>query len=152
TGTSSAITTRGLVVTSFTTTADGFTAAFSKPFDPSKLTLYGAGQATVEDVTLVGAHGGPIAGTVYVDPSNQSITFKATANALSTFHGSVVLPDDTYTVTLVSGSGKNGFMDTLNVGLDGANTGGHDEYTTTFTTANQAKPKLSIPDFARGPD
>jgi hypothetical protein len=38
------------------------------------------------------------------------------------------------------------------VALDGANNGGHANYTTTFTTANQSKPILSLPDFARGPD
>ena len=42
-------------------------------------------------------------------------------------------------------------MDALGAGLDGANTGGHANYTTTFTTANQAKTILGIPDFSRGP-
>ena len=37
-------------------------------------------------------------------------------------------------------------------GLDGANNGGHADYTTTFTTTNDGKPALSIPDFARGAD
>ena len=36
--------------------------------------------------------------------------------------------------------------------LDGGNNAGHANYTTTFTTANDGKPALSIPDFARGPD
>jgi hypothetical protein len=150
TGTSAAITTRGLVVSTFTPAADGFTAAFSKAFDPSKLTLYGSGLSTVQDVTLVGAHSGPITGTVYVDPSKQSITFKATESALETFFSTPVLPDDTYTVTLVSGT-TNGFGDG-SAGLDGANNAGHANYTTTFMTANQSKTILSLPDFARGPD
>jgi hypothetical protein len=150
TGTSAAITTRGLVVSSFTPAADGFTAAFSKAFDPSKLTLYGSGLSTVQDVTVVGAHNGPIVGTVYVDPSKQSITFRATESALETFFSTAVLPDDTYTVTLVSGT-SNGFGDG-SAGLDGANNAGHANYTTTFTTANQSKTILSLPDFARGPD
>src|SRR5205823_1668444 len=34
----------------------------------------------------------------------------------------------------------------------GAINGGHANYNTTFTTANDGKPALSIPDFARGPD
>jgi hypothetical protein len=150
TGTSAAITTRGLVVSSFTPAADGFTATFSKAFDPSKLTLYGSGLSTVQDVTVFGAHSGPITGTVYVDPSKQSITFKATESALETFFSTPVLPDDTYTVTLVSGT-TNGFGDG-SAGLDGANNAGHANYTTTFTTANQSKTILSLPDFARGPD
>jgi N-acetylneuraminic acid mutarotase len=149
-GTSGAITTRGLVVTSFTPAADGFTATFSKAFDPSKLTLYGSGLATVQDVTLVGAHNGPITGTVYIDPSNQSITFNATESYLESFFSTLVLPDDTYTVTLVSGT-TNGFTDG-SAPLDGANNAGHANYTTTFTTANQSKTILSLPDFARGPD
>jgi N-acetylneuraminic acid mutarotase len=150
TGSSAAITTRGLTVTAFTPTADGFTVTFSKAFDPTKLTLYGPGLATVQDVTLIGAHSGPIVGSVYVDPSNQSITFKATESALQTFFSTPILPDDTYTVTLVSGS-SNGFTDGTAL-LDGANNAGHANYTTTFTTANQSKTILSLPDFARGPD
>jgi hypothetical protein len=150
TGSSTAITTRGLVVSSFTPAADGFTAVFSKAFDPSKLTLYGSGLATVPDVTLVGAHSGPITGTLYVDPSNQRITFKATESFLESFLSTPVLPDDTYTVTLVSGT-TNGFGDG-SAGLDGTNNAGHANYTTTFTTANQSKAILSLPDFARGPD
>jgi hypothetical protein len=154
-GTSSPITTRGLIVTSFTPSATGFTAAFSKAFVPADLTLYGAGQ-TVQDVKLVGAHVGAINGSLIIDTSNQSITFKATANGLSLLNdfASVVLPDDTYTVTLVSGSGSNGLLDGLGAGLDGTGTGGHADYTTTFTTHYQSNgtPVLAIPDFARGPD
>jgi hypothetical protein len=152
---SSTIRAVGLTVTSFTPTATGFTATFSKPFKPGDITLYGSG-GTVMDVTLVGAASGPISGpiqgTLLIDPTNTSITFKATANFLLTFLNTPVLPDDTYTVTLVSGSGTNGFMDALGAGLDGANNGGHANYTTTFTTANQANMILALPDFARGPD
>jgi N-acetylneuraminic acid mutarotase len=150
TGTSAAITTRGLVVTNFTPAADGFTITFSKAFDPSKLTLYGSGMSAVQDVTLVGAKNGPIPGTICVDPSNQSITFKATESYVESFFSTPVLPDDTYTVILVSGT-TNGFGDGSG-GLDGANNAGHANYTTTFTTANQSKTILSLPDFARGPD
>jgi hypothetical protein len=150
TGTSSVISTRDLVVSSFAPAADGFTATFSKAFDPSKLTLYGSGLSTVQDVTLVGAHNGPIPGTIYVDPSNQSVTFKATESYLESFFSTPVLPDDTYTVTLVSLT-TSGFGDGSEA-LDGANNAGHANYTATFTTANQSKTILSLPDFARGPD
>jgi hypothetical protein len=155
-GTTSPIVTRGLTVTSLTPTATGFTAKFSKPFNPDYLTLYGTGLRTVPDVTLVGAKNGPINGSLIIDPTNTVITFSATHNALLLANDLVsdALPDDTYAVTLVSGSGSNGFLDALGAGLDGTNTAGHANYTTTFTTHYQANatPVLSIPDFARGPD
>jgi N-acetylneuraminic acid mutarotase len=150
-----------LTVASFTPTPTGFTATFNEPLNPADLTMYGTGLGTVQDATLVGKTTGPISGTLLVDPTNTSITFKATANGLSLMNnfGSVVLPDDTYTVTLVSGtlvsgSGSNGFMSALGARLDGAASGGHANYVTTFGTNYQANvtPVLSIPDFARGPD
>jgi hypothetical protein len=154
TGSSGPLTTRGLTVSSFTPTATGFTAVFSKPLVPADLSLYGTGVKTVPDVTLVGAHTGQINGSLIIDASNTSITFNATASYLSAFFDSPVLPDDTYTVTMVSGSGTNGFMDALGTGLDGTNTGGHADYTTTFATTFQTAktPVLGMPDFARGPN
>ncbi len=161
TGTSNAISTRGQVVTALTPTSTGFTASFSKAFIPNDLTLYGANKTTVQDVTLVGTHVGPIHGSLVIDPSNMSVTFKATASYLLELNGlaqsatvSAVLPDDTYKVTLVSGSGANGFVDALGAHLDGGNNGGHANFTTSFTTQYQASatPVLGIPDFARGPD
>src|SRR5207244_13656172 len=116
----------------------------------------GFGRPTVKDVTLVGAKTGPISGSLLMDAPYTSITFHATANGLLLLNnfGSVVLPDDTYTVTLVSGSGSNGFLDALGAGLDGANTGGHADYTAVFTTNSQAAKTqvLALPDFARGPN
>ena len=63
-------------------------------------------------------------------------------------------------MTLVSGTGTNGFVDALNTHLDGLANGTAANYTHTFTTTFQddahanANPTqvLSIPDFARGPD
>src|SRR5205807_3272761 len=55
TGTTNAMTTHGLMVTTFTPTPTGFTAAFNKPFKPQALRLYGPNLTTVEDVTLVGS-------------------------------------------------------------------------------------------------
>ncbi len=163
TGTSNPILAGGLTVTSFTSTPDGFTATFSKAIVPADPALYGSNLTTVPDVTVVGNKDlGPIHGSLLIDPSNQRITFKATSSYLQvrnnivmgTGISSPVLPDGTYTVTLVSGSGANGFEDALGVGLDGANNGGHANFVTTFTTNYQANhtPVLSIPDFARGPD
>jgi autotransporter-associated beta strand protein len=157
TGTTSAITTRGLVVTALTPTATGFTVTFSKPFTVADVNLYAGSQASpLQDVTLVGAASGPVNGSFIVDPSGTSATFKASSVFLSTFFQSTVLPDDTWTATLVSGTGTgtaiHGFLDVLNVPLDGGNNAGHDNYTTSFTTANSSKEALGIPDFARGPD
>jgi hypothetical protein len=152
-GTSSAIATRGLVVVGTPTiTASGFTVNFSKPFVPGNLALYGPGLGTAPVITLVGKASGSINGTLLADPSNTSITFKATSSSLTAFFGAPILPDDTYTLTLVSAKGGHGFADALGAGLDGGNDGGHADYTTTFTVANAGKPILSIPDFARGPD
>jgi N-acetylneuraminic acid mutarotase len=152
-GSSSTIATRGLTVSAFTPTATGFTAAFTKPFVPSNLSLWGGTVGNpIQDVTLIGDKSGPINGSLIVGPTNTSITFKASAIYLSAFFQSPVLSNDTWHVRLVSGSGSNGFVDALGAGLDGANNGGHSDYTTTFTTAYDGKPALSIPDFARGPD
>jgi hypothetical protein len=157
TGTSSPIATRGLVVTGLTPTATGFSVNFNEPFTVSDVNLYGGSQASpVQDVTLIGASSGPVNGSFVVDPSGTSATFKASSIFLSTFFHSCVLPDDTWTVTLLSGTGTgataHGFFDALNAPLDGGNNAGHDNYTTSFTTANSSKEVLSIPDFARGPD
>jgi hypothetical protein len=156
TGTSSPITTRGLVVSSFTPTPTGFVVTFSKPFLPADLALYGIGAHFAPDVKLVGATNGPISGSLILDPSNMSLTFKATANTLDFLNdfSSVVLPDDTYTVTLASGSASRGFLDALGSGLDGNADAGHANFVTKFTSSYQANatPVLSIPDFARGPD
>jgi hypothetical protein len=113
--------------------------------------MYGSGLTTVQDVSLVGQTNGAIAGTLYLDPSNMSATFKATEASLTSFFSTNVLPDDHYTLTVVSGT-TNGFVDALGAPLDGADNAGHANYTTTFTVANSGKEVLSLPDFARGPD
>jgi N-acetylneuraminic acid mutarotase len=156
TGTSNAIRTRGLTVTTFTPTPTGFSAVFSKPFNVASLALYGTGLHPPQAVALVGAKNGPINGSLIVDPANMGITFKATTNSMLLANGlaSAALPDDTYTAIFRSGTGSNGFVDALGASLDGGNNGGQANFTTTFTTHYQgnATPVLSIPDFARGPD
>ena len=165
TGISPAINSRGLLVTSFTPSADGFTATFNKPFLPSDVFLFGANLTTVADVVMSGNnHVGAIHGTIFVDPLNQAITFKGTSAYLQLLnsithlqdsaYSSEVLPDATYTVKLVSGAGNNGFLDALGVGLDGLNNGGTANFVTTFTTHYEASatPVLGVPDFVRGPD
>jgi hypothetical protein len=158
TGTSSALTTRGLTVASLTPTATGFAVTFSKPIVATDVSLWGGTQANpVQDVTVVGANSGlAVNGSFIVDPSGMSATFKASSVWLALFESSSVLTNDTYKVTLVSGTGTgataHGFFDALGAGLDGADNGGHADFTTSFTTANDGKPALSMPDFARGPD
>jgi hypothetical protein len=153
TGSSSAITTRGLVVSAFTPTATGFTVAFNKPIVASNISLFGGtALGPTRNVTLVGSSNGPVNGTFIIDPSGTSATFKASNVYLATFFQSAVLPNDTWTATLVSGTGATGFFDALGGPLDGGNNAGSANYTTSFSTANDGKLALSIPDFARGPD
>ncbi len=158
-GVSNTMLVNGLNIAAFTPTPTGFTATFNKPILPANLRLYGSANA-VADVTMTGAGLGAIHGSLMIDPTNKIVTFKTTSaylELLNSLHGSndsVVLPDGTYTVTLRSGTGTSGFVDALGASLDGANNGGHGNFTTTFTTHYQANktPVLGIPDFARGPD
>ena len=104
---SSAITTRGLVVTGTKVGGSSVEIDFSKPFDPTKLTMYGSGLSVVQDVTLVGQINGAITGTLYLDPSNMSATFKATEASLNSFFSTNALPDDHYMLTVVSGTNSS---------------------------------------------
>ncbi len=143
-----------LFVTSFTQTPSGFTVAFSKPFvdsSTSPLHLYDAASAGYgpAEVTLVGQNSGAITGSLLVNSSNTGFTFIKTD---PTYGGSTagLLPADSYTVTLVSGS--NALRDTSNVPLDGQDNGGSANYVTTFTVTASSAVVVSVPDFARGPD
>ncbi len=103
-GTSNAITTRGLTVTSLTPTATGFVAVFDKPFNPTLLDLYDASNGGgVDDVLLTGANSPQVSlrGSLIIDPSDQTITFVKTSNFTSAnFDPSTgVLAAGTYTVT-----------------------------------------------------
>ncbi len=155
-GTSTAIPTSGLSVSALTKTPTGFTATFNQAINPADLTLYGKG-STVQDVLLVGQKtniGQPYPGTLIVNPLKEQITFNVSSNFLvaSNPGGSAALPDDTYTVTLLSGLGSNGFQDVSGQGFDDGH-GGHTDYVGTFTTTYQHDNAevLGIPDFARGP-
>ncbi len=159
-GTSGTIAATGLVVSTVTLTATGFTATFNRAIMPNDLTLFGSNLTTVQDVTLRGKHVGPIHGTLLINPTGQSITFNATSSYLQLLNQvydgtqSAVLPDDTYFIRLVSGTGTNGFVDTIGDHLDGAANFGHANYVSSFTTQYQqnATPALGIPDIVRGPD
>jgi hypothetical protein len=163
TGTSSPTATRGLTVTALTPTATGFNVSFSKPIVASGIYLYGGTVAKpIQNVTLVGNITGPLLGPVngvfVIDPSGTSATFKASSDWLENIAGQAngLLPNDTWTVTLQSGTGSgsnaNGFFDVLGAPLDGSANAGHADFVTTFVTRNDGTPALTIPDFARGPD
>jgi hypothetical protein len=148
TGTSSAIAVRGLTVQSVTVRPYGVVVTFSKGFDPSTINLYGIGAAQ-SDVVLVGATAG-IDGGPGVLP-NGSLLLNTTTNTLTWIYTYGMLPDDTYTLTLVSGA--NAFKDLSGVPLDGNNSGvPGTNYSTTFITSyNTTTVGLVIPSFARGP-
>ena len=142
-GFSKSITTNGLQVSAFTPTPTGFIATFNKAFLPADLTLYSQNKNVVMDVALAGKNEGPIHGSLVMDPTNSTITFNATASYLKELNAnatpptdSAVLPDDVYTVTLVSGNGSNGFQDALGH-LDGLANNTHANFVTTFTTTYQ---------------
>jgi len=157
TGATSAIVTRGLVVTAFTPTPTGFVVTFNKPFNPSTVLIYTSG-TTPDDIVLKGLATQPIAGSALFNSPTAptSITFVKTdvVSAVGTFNpGSGLLSAGNYTVTLRSYSAgtTNGFQDSLGTALDGkdqANPGTN--YVFTFSVS--APPTaVGIPDFARGP-
>jgi len=157
-GHSSAVVTRGLVVTRFTPTPTGFVIAFNKPFNPSSVIMYTEG-TTPDDIMLatlgsqVSVHGSVLLNSPTVP---TSITFVKTvvASAVGTFNpGSGLLSAGNYTVTLRSYSASTtyGFADMLGGALDGkdqANPGTN--YVFTFS-ASAPPTAVGIPDFARGP-
>jgi hypothetical protein len=155
TGTSAPIVVRGLTVTSFTPTATGFSATFSKPFvntSSNPIPLYDAASASYgpPDVTLVGSGGiGTVRGSLIIDPSNTSFTFVKTDLTVGGGTSGLLAPG-TYTVTFLSG--PTGFKDSSGVALDGNGDGTSHNYVTTFTVAAPTGVVVSIPDFARGPD
>ena len=139
--------TSGLKVTALTKTPTGFTATFNQPINPADLTIYGKGN-TQQDVLLVGKNtnnGQPYPGTLIVDASKKLVTFNVSSNFLAASNpgGSAALPDDTYTVTLLSGMGNNGFQDVSGQGFDDGH-GGHADYVGTFTTTYQARQDGSL--------
>ena len=156
-GTSSAIAASGLTVTALTKTPTGFTALFNQPINPADLTIYGNGN-TQQDVLLVGKttnNGQPYPGTLIVDATKKLVTFNVSSNFLvaSNPGGSAALPDDTYTVTLVSAVGNNGFQDVAGQGIDDGH-GSRADFGGSFTTTYQHDNTqvLGVTDFARGPN
>jgi hypothetical protein len=155
-GTSSAIVTRGLVVTSFSPTPSGFVVTFDKAFDSSSVAMYTPG--TTPDDIILATFGSQVSvrGSVVYNSaaSPTSLTFIKTdvASAVGTFNPSVgMLAPGSYTVTLRSQINGNGFADSLGVPLDGDNSGTPgDNFKVTFSVSPPPV-AVGIPDFARGP-
>jgi FG-GAP-like repeat/FG-GAP repeat len=157
TGHSSAIVTRGLVVTSFTPTPSGFTLSFNKPFNASAVNLYSTSSQALPDDVILATTLSQVAvrGTALINATDTGITFVKTASvsATGTFNpGAGLLVPGKYTVTLRAfTAGSSGFEDALGGTLDGSDTGqSGTNYQITFIVA--APPvAVGIPDFARGP-
>jgi photosystem II stability/assembly factor-like uncharacterized protein len=134
-----------LLVTSLVPTSVGFEIQFSAPFDTAELNLYdtellGLGPA---DIVLQGQSGGPVAGSVVLDPPSNTATFIKTGGPLD---------PDTYTVTVRSGT--EGFKTVSGILLDGNEDGTvGDDFVTTFSVgaALDNAVTVGIPDFVRGP-
>ncbi len=122
---------------------------------PGKGDDYGAAGAPA-DVTFTGATNGPIPGTLVFSADDKTAWFNATGGFLVALNNgtTAALPNDTYTVTLVSATAPNanGFQDAgAGLGLDNGS-GGHGNFTGGFTVTNGTSPMLGIADFARGPN
>jgi sugar lactone lactonase YvrE len=133
----------GLFVNQFQPTSSGFVAQFSRPIDASVLNLYTteAGGFGPADVTLAGAAGGSVSGSVVVGENGGTVTFIRTGG---------VLQPDTYTATLRSA--PNGIKSSTVGLLDGNHDGiPGDDFSATFTVANSSAVVVSVPDFLRGP-
>ncbi|MCY2987439.1 MAG: S8 family serine peptidase, partial [Planctomycetota bacterium] len=132
-----------LKVSSFTPTSTGFVAKFNRDLDVSVLNLVDQGGVLgPADVTVTGAAGGAVSGSMVVDSALRQIVFIKTGGPLE---------PDTYTVTLRSDD--KAFRDTAGNLLDGNGDGtAGDACTKTVTVA--ARPAsavtVSLPDFARG--
>ncbi len=156
-----------LAVTSFIATPTGFTATFSQPFNntnsgnTAQLNLYNSSSSNdgAADVTLVSnTTGKSITGSLVISSNNQTVTFikttEAGTNGLPLSNTWGLLPADTYTATLVSGS--QAFETAAGLLLDGLSDGtsGSGNYAATFTVSPLAANTVvvTVPDFARGPD
>ena len=127
-GNSNPITTRGLVVTSFTPLPTGFMATFNKPLNPSDVALYAGGRSissltvsgTTATVTTASAHGFVVGQTIVI--SGTSITsYNGPVTVLSVPSSTTF----TYAVPSNLGSSSGGEATTVqdDVILTGATTG-----------------------------
>ncbi len=84
-GTSGAITTRGLVVTGLTPTATGFTATFNKAFLPADVFLYNSNLTTTADVVMIG--------------TSDTITLSSSGTLKATYNNKAATPSATFGFT-----------------------------------------------------
>lgn len=129
-------------VTALTGSANGFTATFSRAFDPTVLNLYTieTGGPGAPDVIVTGPNG-PIRGSVVFNATNTGFTFLASG---------ALLPAGDYTVTLRSAA--DAFKDGAGELLDGNGNGtAGDSYVGSFNVGAPPAFVVSVPDFARGP-
>ena len=130
-------------VTIAAVTPNGIVVHFTKPLDPSALSLYDnsahvCGQA---DFTIVGDTTGPVSGSLFYDPLGKSVTFVRTGGPLA---------PDTYTVTLRSAA--NAFKYTDGTLLDGNSDGvAGNDFVERVTVQASTVPLLTLPSFSRGP-
>jgi uncharacterized repeat protein (TIGR03803 family) len=142
----------------------GFSLQFNAPYLVNSLTPVLYGPATLPPSVIVTTdpgnvndHGAYVAGTLYLSPGSNAITFLATNTTMEANTNSPVLPDGTYTV-IVRGSAVNNGFQALHSGgglLDGLATGvaGSGDYVGTFTVnaAGQNDDVLWVPSTADGP-
>lgn len=138
-----------VTVEAFTPLASGFTAQLSEEIRVENLNLFNSqsGNMGAADVTLQGASGGNIRGSLIVQGTN--LTFIASGG---------ILPADTYTATLRSSA--NGIVDAaLGELLDGEFSGSFPsgngtpggDFVFSFTVSAAPQLVISVPDVARGP-
>jgi uncharacterized repeat protein (TIGR03803 family) len=143
---------------SFTSSPSGFSVAFNTPFLVNSVTpaLYGKGfgaHATVNPTVTLTGPSGPVEGSVIVNAAHNTLTFVQTDTASLVNNGTPILPDGTYTATIIA-EGAQGLQAAGSGGgyLDGTNSGtpGHD-WTTTFTIGTAGDDLLWAPATAEGP-
>jgi hypothetical protein len=135
---------KSLVVESTTPSASGVDVHLSRGIDPALLNLY-SGQvsgALEADVTLVGDHLGPVAGSLIWQPAINDLQFIKSGGPLLA---------DTYTLRLASR--VDGIVDLAGRQLDGdADDLAGGDFVIRFTIADSPVRLLSLPDVVRGPN
>jgi uncharacterized repeat protein (TIGR03803 family) len=142
---------------SFASSPSGFSVTFNAPFLVNSVTpaLYGKGfgaHATVTPTVTLTGPAGPVEGSVIVNAAHNTLTFVQTDTASLVNNGTPILPDGSYTATIIAegpqglqAAGSGGYLDGTSAG-----TPGHD-WTTTFTISAASDDVLWVPATADGP-
>ena len=140
-----AITSPPLIVDALYEIAAGFVLEFNQPADVSRLDVFDSKlddeSLTDSELSITDSMGNPVRGSVVFDETLNLLRFVKSGN---------VLPDDTYTVMLASGSESVVAVSGAQLDGNGDNTEG-DSYISTVTIANGATRVLSIGDVIRAP-